>query len=268
MVKWNHLILEVIAMVPHDDLRKFAIEISENLLKIRDAFLPYQQFQESLVSAISNLKFPKIEFPEFEIDWERIESLIKYNSSHGWTLSGEMDTNFYLDQALLGLEQVMIDALFFKYFESDSKKNYYSTKSTIIGEIDKQWKSVLIDCFELYEQDKYRVIIPMLISIIEGQVSGIAKSPEVGTRLLRVWRKQITSQEERMMIIVSYSLNEFLASKIFVRREFHEERGTTINRNWVLHGRDNPEYWTRVDALKLINVISTLQYIKEFNSVE
>ena len=249
-------------MEQYRTLEKFAIEVRENIRRLAEIARPYRLAMNDIIASIPKISFPKIEFPEFEIDWERIEAIINHNSSSGWTLTGEMGVSFYLDEDLLQLEQQQIDKLFVEYFESNSNKNYHNTKSVILGEVDEQWKSVLNDCFELFEQDKYRVIIPMLMSIIEGEVSDIANSSKVGAGLLRDWKKQISSEEERMMIIISYSLNKYLASKIFKYKEFHAERGLGINRNWVLHGRDNPENWTKVDALKLINVISTLQFIK------
>jgi len=250
-----------------EEFRRFTKTINENIRRVAEVTNHYDRIAEAIRASIpkidlSKINLPKIDFPELEIDYEKIEALTNHNSSHGWTLTGEMDFNFYLDEDLLRLKQQEIDHIFLEYYESDSKMNYESTKSAIVDEIDGQWKSVLNDCFELYEQDKYQVIIPMLMTVIEGEISNIAKSPQIGKRLLTDWKKQIPSVQERMMIIISYSLNQYLSSKIFIRKEFHEERSSSINRNWVLHGRDNPENWTKVDALKLINAISTLQFIK------
>lgn len=255
-------------MYQNEDLVKIGKLMQENIRKIKEMVNPYIELRRNIENSISRIaipkiEFPKIEFPEIKIDYKKIEALANHNSSYGWTMTGEIDIRFYLDEYLLKLNQQQIDKVFLDYFESDSFANYQSTKSAIITEVDEKWKKVLKDCFELYENDKYQVIIPMLMTVIEGEVSDIAESPKVGGGLLNDWEKKILSDEERLMIIVSYSLNQYLSSKIFVRKEFHEDRAATINRNWVLHGRDNPENWTKIDALKLINVISTLQFIKE-----
>lgn len=266
----------MITIALNDDYNKMMQEYAKNIQLIAEAISAplgqVQAVQNAIKDAISSIKFPKIEFPviefpviEFptiEVDWERIKALTEHNSLHGWTLTGEMDIKFYLDKDLLYLDQTQLDNSFVSYYESDFNKNYLIIKSNILDEIDDRWKNVLEDCFELYEAEKYRVIIPFLITVVEGEISDIAMSNKVGNGLLREWKGKVLSKEEEMLVIISHSLIKYL-TKMFLYKEFTKERGSVINRNWVLHGRDNPNYWTKVDALKLINVLSTLQIIKE-----
>lgn len=262
----------MITIALNDDYNKMMQEYAKNIQLIAEAIsAPLGQVQEAknaIKDAISSIKFPKIEFseiifPTIKVDWERIKVLTENNSLHGWTLTGEMDINFYLNEDLLELDQTQLDNSFVSYYETDSNKNFLITKSNILDEIDERWKIVLNDCFELYEAEKYRVIIPLLITIVEGEISDIAMSNKIGNGLLKEWKGKVLSEQEEMLVIICHSLINYLSSKIFVYKEFTKDRGSEINRNWVLHGRDNPNYWTKVDALKLINVISTLRYIKE-----
>jgi hypothetical protein len=265
-------------MNPNDFYNEFLKEHTKRMEQIMGALNPYKQLKEAIIASTPKIVFPEVEiprfefpkfklpeidFPELEINDENIEAITEYNSSHGWTLTGEMDIVFYLDEKLLLLNQYKLDDLFVDYYESDSKKNYLITKTTIFDGIDEQWKSVLNDCFELYEQDKYKVIIPMLISIIEGEISKIADSVMVGRRLFEDWEKQIISEKQKVELIINHTLYQYLSKDLFGSKKFIEERGSMLNRHWVLHGRDNPDYWTKADALKLINVLSTLQFIKD-----
>lgn len=222
---------------------------------------PLRESVKNSLTAISKIKLPKIDF-DIDVAYENIEILTRNNSSYGWTAHGQMNALFYLDEDLLDKSQEYIDSQFLDYFESDSRKNLYRVTDEIKEVIDDKWKDVINDCFDLYETEKYRVIIPMLISIIEGEVSEIAESQKVGNRLMEDWEKKILTEEDRMMVIASYSLQEFLSSNMFKYRDFKKERAEVLNRNWVLHGRDNPKLWTRIDALKLINIIATLQFIR------
>ncbi|KYG34921.1 hypothetical protein [Alkalihalobacillus trypoxylicola] len=254
-------------MIPNEKLFKVFDEQTKFLRAIGEQVKLVERFRESITANIPKIELPKIVFPKFEfplieIDTGKIEKLAKNNSKYGWTLTGEIDTNMYLDEDLLEKDQEFIDSAFKAYFEYNSNKNLMLTVDTIMSTIDDKWKNVLEDCIHLYETEKFRVIIPMLITIVEGEISKIANSDNIGKRLLNEWKEQSDENHKGFMVLVSYTLQEYLISNIFVRKDFTDERGTVINRNWILHGRDDPSLWTRVDALKLINMISTLQFIK------
>jgi len=185
-------------------------------------------FKDSLI-AISKIRLPKIDF-DIDTAYENIETLTRNNSSYGWTFSGQINALFYLDEDLLNKGQEYIDSQFLDYFESDSRKNLYRVTDSIREVIDDKWKDVIDDCFDLYETEKYRIIIPMLISIIEGEVSEIAESQRVGSKLMEDWEKKIPTEEDRMMIIASYSLQEYL-SIMFKYRNFNKDRSEMLNRN-------------------------------------
>ncbi|WP_163581126.1 hypothetical protein [Gracilibacillus saliphilus] len=245
----------------YSDMLKPTIQALE-LLNIPKIEVPEVEIPKINIPKIDFPTFPKIEFPEIIIDYENIEKLANNNSLRGWTLSGEIDTSFYLNEELLDRDQDYIDEYFLNYFESDSQKNLLIMKNSITNSIDDKWKSVVEDCFLLYKTDKYKITIPMLITIIEGEISKIAESNKVGYYLLKDW-EEIINPEDKLMFIVTYTLHQFLAGEIFASKNFNDERGTNINRNWVLHGRDNPSLWTRTDVLKLMNIISTLQFVQD-----
>ena len=162
--------------------------------------------------------FPKIEFPKIKIDYEKIERLTNRNSSFGWTLTGKMNTSLYLNEELLELSLEQIDDVFVNYYEENSNKNFYGMKKIVLGEIDEKWKGVVNDCFDLYEEDKYKVIIPLLITIIEGHIAEIAESDFVGWRLLKDWEGKILEEKEKLLIIITYSLYNYLSTKLFARK--------------------------------------------------
>src|SRR5699024_7549779 len=127
----------------------------------------------------------------------------KNNSKYGWTLTGEMDVHFYLNEELLDKDQIYIDEKFTDYFEANSRREFYKTTENIRQSIDDKWKEVIEDSIELYETDKFRIIIPLLITIIEGEIAKIADSDKFGRTLLKEWQGQIESEEERFIVIVS-----------------------------------------------------------------
>lgn len=225
--------------------------------KVIDTRKPLIDFSKMIV------KLPKFDFPDINLRYEEIEKLAENNSKFGWTLTGEMDSNFYLDEDLLGKDQEFIDGKFVEYYEKNNQAQFKDTTEEILYYIEDKWTGVLVDCFTLYNSESYRIIIPFLITVIEGELSNILESELFGKRLLKSWEKEILSNDDKFIAIASYSLQKYLYNTTFENHDFNEERRSSLNRNWVLHGRDDPNLWTRTDALKLINIISTLQFIKD-----
>lgn len=67
-----------------------------------------------------------------------------------------------------------------------------------------------------------------------------------------------------IFIIISNTIFPFTyksSSKLITLNNLTRE--SMINRNWILHGRDNPALWKKADALRLLNVLSTIQFIKQ-----
>lgn len=258
-------------MYPNEAVKKLIEARAQTVRQIERALKPTQDIVKTFKANVSKIEvpviempkieFPKIKLPKIEIDYKSIEKVVNHNSKHGWTSTGEMHFNYYLDDDLLSMNQEQIDSHFTSYYENEAQKNYHTTKTVILNGINEKWGDVLEDCFELYEEEKYKVIIPMLITIIEGEISNMSRSQKVGNKLLKEWKESI-DDKDNMLIIISYSLYEYLRKDMFVYKEFHDERDEMLNRNWVLHGRDNPQFWTKVDVLKLINLLSTIQFVK------
>ncbi|MBJ3793467.1 hypothetical protein I8J38_33805, partial [Bacillus sp. OA1] len=66
-------------------------------------------------------------------------------------------------------------------------------------------------------------------------------------------------EKDRTNIIIYISVHEFLKS-VFKMGNFdkNKNRFSIINRDWVLHGRDNPNNWNEADVLRLFNAIHTI----------
>lgn len=197
-----------------------------------------------------------------QIDYERIEQITNNNSKYGWTLTGNFGISAYLNDDLLDQPLEYLDDYFYGYYQDDEWSHYKETKEAILEEIDSKWTEILDECFACVERDQYKVAIPTLISIIEGEISELSESEMVGKGLISIFKEKIGTDKRELDAIMLYSLHHFLESELFIRRDFADSRRQLINRHWVVHGRDDPKHWTKVDALRLINVLSTIQYAK------
>lgn len=212
-MKEQHHVVGVILLKENNRLNGFLTEDTRQQFKLlANQWQQYfKKIDESLslyrdmIKNVSNSipRFPKINLPKIEIDYKKIESVINHNSSNGWTMTGEIDVHFYIDEKLLGYSQEEADRHFFNYYEKNTRENYYRTKDILMEEIDNQWKEVLEDSFSLYEEDRFKVTIPMLISIVEGEISTITQSDKYGQSLFIQWENQILSEEQKFNLIVA-----------------------------------------------------------------
>lgn len=244
-------------MFPNDLVRQFIAERNK-IEADRKAFIA------SIMSKpMFNFEMPKRDFPKIEVDYKRIENIINRNSRYGWTLTQEIGFSYYLKDELLTSSFRQIDEHFYNYYSDNDWEFYRHTKKLILETIDPKWSELLNECFDSFEQDKYKSIIPTLFSIIEGETAFIYQTDEVGNGLFRIMKEQTRNLDHELSKFAIYSLAEFLRGQLYIYHEFNKGRKPVINRNWVLHGRDNPIYWHKVDALRLINILSTVQLVKE-----
>lgn len=189
-------------------------------------------------------------------------NIMSNNSRLGWTLNGDMPILFYLDHNLIGMSNREIDEVFTLYYTDES--NYQEMKKSILENIDLRWKTIMADVFNLYEENRYRVCIPLLVSIFEGEVANLMDTKSYGKNLKKELKRASDKVEEGFILNIEISsLRVYYEEHLFNDKRFSEERGYQINRHWVQHGRDNPELWTKTDALRLLNAISTIQFLKE-----
>lgn len=207
--------------------------------------------------------FPKINFklPKFKINYERIERITNHNSSHGWTLTEEFPINFYLDDEYLTLGQIDLDNIFVAYYEADGYKEFKRLIEVLLKGLNVKWKEIITDTYHLYLDGKFRMCVPALITIIEGEISELVESVKIGGKLLGDFENSI-EENDKYLAIASYSILFYFQEKLFKGHSFSKERMPMINRNWILHGRDNPEFWGKADALRLLNTLSTIQFLK------
>ncbi|MCY8228802.1 hypothetical protein MOC30_14525 [Bacillus spizizenii] len=238
---------------------------------VKSNMIARQKLIESATVSLSIPTIPKlphidIKLPKIHIDYERIEKITDHNSLHGWTLTGEIPTHIYLDDEFLTMSQKEIDNFFVSYYEEDDFKEMRGLKRSLLDGLDEKWHELIEDSFSLYEEGKFRLLIPALITIVEGEISEVAKSAKVGGGLIGDFKKSFVSETDKLIIISCYSALKFFDKRLFTTHDFRKNRREVINRNWVLHGRDDPQKWDKADAVRLFNTLSTMQFIKSFKS--
>ncbi|HEF1906173.1 hypothetical protein [Bacillus thuringiensis] len=209
--------------------------------------------------------------PLLDIDWEDFERKEKESTENlgrrGWTLPMSMTPGETIGVSEIE-DQDELDSTFLEFYSN--KKEFQFIKTNILEhELTKEWRELLIQCFNSYEQGNYLITIPNLFIIIEN-ISHILISPRYQKYInpnknrkppLRDQYKKVKKEIEsdRTYIICYISVAEYL-NCVFKSGNFDKRpaRLPIINRDWVLHGRDYPCNWKQVDALRLFNALSTI----------
>jgi len=207
-----------------------------------------------------------------EIDWIGImktwrESAEKLGEK-GWTTPLSMTPREVVEFSKIQ----DIDTAMEEYFSYDNECAYTRMKRDVLDhKLVGSWKGLLEQCFNSYENGNYLVAIPNLFIIVEGiarmLISQKFEKHKIGRRTslknqYETVREDVSQEDEtkdRVYLVAYVSVLGFL-NQVFQQGNFDRNptRFPIINRDWVLHGKDTPSNWKKVDALRLFNAIYSL----------
>lgn len=195
--------------------------------------------------------------------YESTKEVVDHKSQYGWTMTREMAALTYISDEMLLKSKEELDEFFYNYYSEDEWDEYNELKESIQKRIDPKWSELMDDCFFLFEADRHRAAIPAIFSILEGKLSDLFESDEGSGNLIRKLNGTADEEEARFRKLVLYSTAKCLKEGLFASSPFKGGRKETINRHRVLHGRDDPKHWDRADFLRLVTVVSSINYIEE-----
>ncbi|MEK3701959.1 hypothetical protein NYE33_33680 [Paenibacillus sp. FSL R10-2199] len=236
-----------------------------------ECILPILEAIEEYIELLEQIQKPTIDIPEIpENDWgEFYTNLTKEcvsNVKYGWCLSACMSLPEYRRIGGTTDVQNSKNKQFLEYFEANGFSLYKNEKEYILSSSNKDWEEFYRECFESIESNMFKVCIPSLLTAIEHELKNIGQTEDIGWRLINVIRPKLKEKDETTSFdnIIGSSIVYLLENSLFKNRPFNNSRSNLINRNRVLHGRDNPSAWSKIDAYKLITTISALRLFKEW----
>lgn len=120
------------------------------------------------------------------------------------------------------------------------------------------WRPLLSECINAYRKRQYRVVVPSLLTVVEGAVLS-AKDLRLWKDPKRVATEQGDTRDPGTIRAAWFSVEAFLG-EVFAKHDFSDPRRPLINRHWICHGRDVPE-WGRIDCLRLFQALDTISTI-------
>ncbi|QSF42673.1 hypothetical protein [Paenibacillus tianjinensis] len=242
-----------------------------NQLALSPAFEMARRLGEVASSIkIPNIEIPKFQFPKLlEVDWEEFyenfSEECKSNAKYGWCISSCMPFAAYRKIGRTEDRQEVRDDLFTKMFEENNHNLYEEEKDYIINESSGAWSEFYRQCFDSVENNNIMVAIPSLVMAVEHELTNGNDADISGKPLVRSVQSTLVKEKEqgKLASIIAASLFTLLENGIF-ERGITGPRAQLINRNRILHGRDDPSKWTKIDAYRLISIISTLKLLQNY----
>lgn len=241
-------------------MRKAFEQVGEYVSKFQAAGKEFDNFLRRMDIPVENLGEFIEEFSQNL--YEDTRRVTYHNSQYGWTLAGSIKPLQYIDDTLLKKTKDELDTYFYEYFSENDWDEYKDLKADILKHLDPKWTRLINDCFFLFENHRHQAAIPVLFSIIEGELANLLESDKYSGKLVKEMETKAEGEAARFRKMVMYSVLTCFQKGIFVGSSFSGERKEVINRHWVLHGRDVPSLWEETDVLRLLTVLGSIQFIR------
>lgn len=141
---------------------------------------------------------------------------------------------------------------------------------------DSRWQKTILEAIYSYRDGRYRVVILSLLPIIEALVrervhhridkDGIDAISSLNRKASE--ETEVRAKEEVFLLaaseasIVGFIKPRWVDSPDMLKG--NPSNLSNIDRNWAVHGADDPERWDPVDAHRLLQVAATLAHEKRY----
>ena len=199
------------------------------------------------------------------IDWEAVEARLEALGDeavrlgeNGWPLP-MWATPAEIADILEASRNQSIDDVFLDYFEYDGGVFYRQLRRSILNKDSLATKKQLLEqCFWAFERERFLVVVPAMITVVEGVVIDAGGSSAVKEKDPKQTAKRIASNAQRGSLnrAVWASVDAFV-SRLFDPASFAGPQPLRLNRAWILHGRGDPD-WNKADCLRLFQAADTI----------
>lgn len=176
----------------------------------------------------------------------------------GWTLPEFLDFS-ELRNLLDTDSKIDLDALIVDLYSRDEGRELTRLRDEIVqNELLDPYRRVIEQAFRAYERCDYLIVVPALLAALEGLLATVDNR----IRSRRVtpidWaRNRESAQSEGSMHKVLWGSIAFFTEKLWQRSDFSGDGPPSLNRHWILHGREMQDV-DQADALRLFQALHSI----------
>jgi hypothetical protein len=199
--------------------------------------------------------------------WEETDRKLAEKAPHlaelGWTIPMHLAAPEILELVTIDNSE-QVDEIIIASYASDNEEALEALRRDLgSSRLLATWRSLLDQCFLAYRNGHNAICVPGLLTVLEGAISQLGS---IRSTLSRSERKALFDDikhripQPSMLLYIVISIAAFL-EHLYQQAPFGEKRPVTINRHWILHGRDKPDDWSRGDALRLFQALHAISLV-------
>ena len=119
------------------------------------------------------------------------------------------------------------------------------------------WRTLITESVASYEDRRYAIVVPALLSVVEGAVAKAGRSLKQQPRPKTDTRRMRSATDAGMRRLMWVSIEGFVKS-VFGDAPFQSARPVILNRHWVLHGRTSTRWARRRECIRLFHALGTI----------
>src|ERR1039458_98165 len=178
----------------------------------------------------------------------------------GWTLPMQMTARHVY--TLLNIDDPgRINECFVDFYTiNDSKRDEWLRNELLSSPLLEPWRELLIQCCNAYRREEFLITVPSLLLVLEGSLAKPENDKLTGEHRKAFFGKKLRPLSENGMDRFIWRSVETFFDWLYEFRRFDSARPSHINRHWILHGRDIPD-WDRADCLRLFQALQTISCV-------
>jgi hypothetical protein len=197
-------------------------------------------------------------FKGVTLTFKKIDEKVAEFSEAGWPMP-EFLTPIELLEIYESSTLGNIDEKMVAVFDQGTPEFRNMKKEILSSKELEEWKPLIEECFYCYNNQKFHITIPALLSVLEGIIA--KKWNKIHGKInVQNWiNGKLASNDLTFELMYLKSISKFLIH-LFKSIDFKNRDYPQLNRHLVLHGR-SIKVWDKSDSLKLllnIYVIATI----------
>jgi hypothetical protein len=187
----------------------------------------------------------------------RLKPDVEWLAQQGWTLPMSREPRIVAE---LRNASGNLDEAFVRYYTRDRNANLELMWSDITRSSGlRPWCRFIAESIDSYRDRRYTITLPALLLTFEGAVVKAAHDRNAkGPKKPAERKRDELPGSIRQLVWVSI---EGFIGRVFANAAFSAKRPVTLNRHWVLHGRDARPAAARRESIRLFHALHTIAVV-------
>jgi len=198
-----------------------------------------------------------------KVDWDRLRAGLEQVPVHaealgaaGWTMPN-WSTPGEVADILREARTSDIDDVFLRHYEADDGALIEELRTSLQSHGSlARWQPLIAECVSAFDAGQYRLVVPVMLTVVDGAVVSFGDKPRL-TNPVKSIPDILKSQKDGSMLKAAWISVAGFVHGIFKSHSFEADAPDRLNRHWILHGRDEPN-WSKIDALRVMQGVDTI----------